>query len=295
MRPVNLKTKIFLDSGDPQETKQTLDLLGFLDGQTTNPSLVAKKLKQDNAGIKLSAHELLSEYKKIVQKISALIPKGSVSIEVYADKNSTAQQLLEQGQKMFSWIPNAHIKFPTTTAGLEAAQKAIQNKMRVNMTLVFTQQQAAAVFAATKGAKFGEVFVSPFIGRLDDTNVNGMSLVDNISKMYKTKSKNHVQVLAASIRTLPHFLYNIYAKTDIVTVPYELLKKWSDLGKPLPGGNINIAAFEDEKVYLKAEKLENIPFEDLNLENTWQEYNINHPLTDTGLEKFAADWNSLIL
>lgn len=76
--------------------------------------------------------------------------------------------MLKQGKQMYSWVPNAHIKFPTATEGLKAANKAVKEDLRVNMTLCFTQEQAAAVYAATRGAKRGQVFVSPFIGRLDD-------------------------------------------------------------------------------------------------------------------------------
>src|SRR3989344_4842731 len=102
-----------------------------------------------------------------------------------------------QGKEMFSWIPNAHVKYPTTKAGLEAAHRSIQEGMRVNMTLVFTQEQAAAVYAATKGAKRGDVFVSPFIGRLDDRGENGMDLIKNIIKMYRG-GDGHVLILGAS-------------------------------------------------------------------------------------------------
>ncbi|MBI4130560.1 transaldolase, partial [Candidatus Roizmanbacteria bacterium] len=172
MKPSNLTTKIFLDSGDPEDTKKMIGILGFLDGQTTNPSLVAKKLADQGLGNgergkKLSEKELLNEYKKIVQEISSIIPQGSVSIEVYADKTTTAEQMLVQGKEMFSWIPNAHIKFPTTAEGLKAAERAVIEGMRVNMTLVFTQSQAAAVYAATKHAGkesltgHKNIFVSP--------------------------------------------------------------------------------------------------------------------------------------
>src|SRR3989339_1153613 len=97
MRPENLKTRIFLDSGDPLETKKTLNLLGFLDGQTTNPSLVAKnplvreRLSQGN---KFTKEEILAMYKKIVQDISDQIPDGSVSVEVYADFNTKAEEII---------------------------------------------------------------------------------------------------------------------------------------------------------------------------------------------------------
>ena len=142
MRPENLKTKIFLDGGDPAETQEIIALLGFLDGQTTNPSLVAKNPQAQeriSRGDKFSSQELLDFYKIVVSDTSALIPNGSISIEVYADMETRADAMLVQARQMNTWIPNAHIKFPTTLEGLEAAAQAVREGMRVNMTLCFTQ------------------------------------------------------------------------------------------------------------------------------------------------------------
>ena len=154
MRPQNVKAKIFLDGSDIEETKKILDLLGFLDGQTTNPANFAKSpdvAERIKRGDKFDRDEVYAAYKKRVQELSALLPDGAISIEVYADKTTTTEAMFAQGKEMFGWIPNAHIKFPTTAAGLEAAARAIAEGLRVNMTLVFTQAQAAAVYAATKG------------------------------------------------------------------------------------------------------------------------------------------------
>lgn len=277
--------KIFLDSGDPQETKQVIDLLGFLDGQTTNPTLlsknpaVAKKLQEK----KFIQEELLNLYKNVVQKISSLIPQGSISIQVYANSHTLAEEMLEQGKEMNKWIPNAHIKYPTTFEGIKAAAQSIKLDMRVNMTLVFSQQQVAAIYAATAGAKKGQVIISPFIGRLDDIGQNGMSLIDNIIKMFES-GDGHVKVLAASIRNINHLLYNFKLGTDIATLPYKIIKEWSDLGMPTT---------KDDYVYPE-NNLHNIPYQQLDLNKHWQEFNLHHDLTDQGLEKFASDWNNLI-
>ena len=88
-------------------------------------------------------------------------------IELSLDEKTTAQEMFSQGQEMFSWIPNAYIKYPCTAEGLRAAQNSVKEGMRVNTTLCFSQQQAGAVYAATKGTK-EPVYVSPFVGRLDD-------------------------------------------------------------------------------------------------------------------------------
>jgi transaldolase len=283
MRP-NLKTKIFLDSGDVSETKQVIDLLGFLDGQTTNPTLIAKNpdaKKRLLEGNKFTKDEIFSFYREVIKEVSSLIPEGSVSIEVYADANTSADEMFEQGRQMFKWIPNAHIKFPTTKEGLEAAEESIKEGMRVNMTLCFTQEQAAAVYAATTGAKKGEVFVSPFVGRLDDKGENGMDLIKNITEMFKV-GDGHVEVLAASVRNMDHFLYCLALGVDIITAPFSVLKTWADEGMSVP------TQF-DYSVDLKE-----IPYREIDLNQNWEQYDISHPLTEAGIIRFAEDWNSLI-
>ena len=138
-----------------------------------------------------------------MQSISPLVGDAGVSIEVFADLGTSAEEMLAQGEEMFSWIPNAYVKYPCTHEGLRAAQMSVQKSIRVNMTLCFSQEQAAAVYAATKGSK-EPVYVSPFVGRLDDRGEDGMDLVRNIKKMYE-RSDGHVHVLAASIRSRQPF------------------------------------------------------------------------------------------
>lgn len=284
MRPTNLKTKVFLDGANPEETKEVLNLLGFLDGQTTNPTLIAKHpaaAQRLEKGEKFTQEELLTLYKNVVQEISRLIPQGSVSVEVYSDANTKADVMLTQGKEMFGWISNAHVKFPTNKESLTAAQQAVMGGLRVNMTLVFSQQQAAAVYAATKSGN--NVFVSPFIGRLDDLGQNGMDLIKNIIKMYQN-SDHHVQVLTASVRNLNHLLYALALGSDIITAPFKILKEWADSGLQLP----------DENFVYNSDNLKKIPYEQLDLNKDWHEFNIHHQLTETGLEKFASDWNDLV-
>ena len=124
MKPQNLKTRIFLDGGDPAETKEIMNLLGFLDGQTTNPTLFAKNpetRKRLEQGGKYTSNEVFDFYRLVVNTISDLIPDGSVSVEVYADSTTKAETMLRQGREMFSWIPNAHIKFPDVTGRTESS------------------------------------------------------------------------------------------------------------------------------------------------------------------------------
>lgn len=286
MRPGHLNSQIFLDSGDPKETNEIKNMLGFLDGQTTNPSLIAKNPATKNRlerGEKFTEDELLDKYREIIMEISKQIPNGSVSVEVYADAASTTEQLLKQGQEMFGWIPNAHIKYPIIPAGLEAAEKSIQQNMRVNMTLCFQQEQAAAVYAASQGAEAGAVFVSPFVGRLDDRGQNGMDLIKNILAMYQN-SDGYVQVLTASVRNLDHLLYALKLQSSIITAPFAVLKEWGEKKMPMPEENFS---------YPSTGKT-SIAYQDINLDKNWREYNIQHQLTDVGLKKFADDWNNLL-
>jgi transaldolase len=286
MRPKELKTRIFLDGGDPGETRSIIDILGFLDGQTTNPTLISKNpeaRKRIEQGKKFSEAEILSFYKDVVRTISSMIPEGSISVEVYADPASRAEEMLRQGHEMFSWIPNAHIKFPTSGEGLKAASRAVEDKLRVNMTLCFSQEQAAAVYAATRGAKVGDVFLSPFIGRLDDRGENGMDLIAHIITMYK-KGDGHVEVLTASVRNMDHFLYALKLGSDIITAPYALLKEWGGRGLPVP----------DASYRYDAKGLKPIPYKEIDLSKNWQDYDIAHELTLKGMGRFSEDWNSLI-
>jgi len=285
MRPNTMNTRLFLDGGDPGETKAVLKQIGFLDGQTTNPTLIAKNpeaRKRLEQGSKFSSDEIFSFYRGVVTTISGLLPQGSVSIEVYADAKTSSEEMLEQGRKMFAWIPNAHIKFPASSEGLKAAHEAVKAGLRVNMTLVFTQEQAAAVYAATRGAHKGQVFLSPFIGRLDDRGENGMDLIANIITMYK-KGDGHVEVLTASVRTMDHFLYALKLGSDIITAPFDIIKLWGEQGCSVPG---------KEYRYNKKE-LKPIAFRELDLSKSWESFDIRHDLTDKGMVKFSADWNAL--
>src|SRR5215475_6355724 len=193
-------SKILVDGGDPQETVRIQQLIGFVDGQTTNPSLIAKNpevMHLVESGHRLTEREEAAEYRKIVQAVSPLVGDAGVSIEVFADLNTTADEMLNQGREMNTWIPNAYIKYPCTTEGLKAAQRSVAQGMRVNITLCFSQEQAAAVYAATKGSK-APAYVSPFVGRLDDIGWNGMDLLANIKRMYTT-GDGHTLILGASI------------------------------------------------------------------------------------------------
>lgn len=282
-KPDTLKTKIFLDSGDPDQTRSAQKILGFLDGQTTNPSLIASSpaaRERVTSGETFSQQEVYQLYKETVTEMREIMPSGSISIEVYADKETTSEHMIAQGRQMNTWIAGAHIKLPVTAAGLEAATVLVSEGISVNMTLVFSQQQAAAVYAATRGAKKGQVFVSPFIGRLDDRGERGLDLIANILRMYREQGDGHVEVLTASVRSLHHLSSALALGTDCLTAPLAQLEAWKDAGFSLQ--------------HEEPDTLTSIIFQSIDLEASIDAFDIYHPLTDVGLERFAHDWNTLI-
>lgn len=282
-------TKLFIDGGDPQETAEAtrrLNAAGYagLDGQTTNPSLVAKNPEiqaRITRGEKLTRSELLAAYRGIVQEIEQSAP-GDISIEVYADASTSAEDMTTQAREMAAWIRSAVIKLPTTAAGLMAAEQ-LKAEMRLNLTLCFSQTQAAAVHAATAGSAF-PVFVSPFIGRLDDRGENGLQLVENILRMYAA-GDGHVRVLTASVRSIDHILGALKLGTHAMTMPFaKAFTPWADAGFPLPDARFEYR-FEGKEIPYDA---------NVTLEADWRAYDLRHPLTDSGLQKFADDWNALL-
>ena len=277
-----IPVKIFIDGGEVEETKLASETLVKrfgkpLDGQTTNPSLIAKNLASRKTG-KISENEALEEYKRIVQQMSKIIPKGSISIQVFANRQTTSGEMIKQARERVKWIPNASIKLPCTSQGLRAAG-TLSNEMPINITLVFSQEQAAAVYEVSKKARY-PIFISPFVGRLDDRGERGMDIIKNIVRMYE-KGDGHVEVLTASVRNLEHILYAIYLKSDIITIPYKIFRLWADQNFPNPA----------ETYIYKTENLQEIPYrEDVLLGRNWQEYNLSHDLTDMGVDRFYSDW-----
>jgi len=279
----NISSKIFIDGGDPEETRQAKQLFGCIDGQTTNPTLISKNPEVQARlarGEKFSKVEVYDFYKKVVLEFASIVD-WSVSIEPYADKNTTSVEILNQAREMATWTKKAWIKFPTTVEGLKAASNAVREGIRANMTLCFSQEQAAAVYNATKGAK--DVFVSPFVGRLDDRGEDGMNLIANILKMYE-KGDGHVLTLTASVRNFNHLLYALQLKSPIITVPFKIFKEWADKGFSLP----------DETFVYDPGTLKPIPYREIPLDKPWTKYNIHHDLTDIGIERFSNDWNYLV-
>ena len=276
-----LTTKIFIDGGLVSETRQAKKMLGdWLDGQTTNPTLIAKSILS-TSGEKITPTEAEEAYRDTVQEMSSIIPKGSVSIQVFANAQTKAKKMIIQARERASWIPNASIKLPCIGEGLKAAE-TLCTQMPLNITLVFSQSQAAAVYEATKDATH-PVFLSPFIGRLDDRGEVGMDVVRNMLKMYEG-GDGHVEVLTASVRSANHIKDALSAATNIITIPYKVFQLWAETGFELPSSDYSS----------DYSGLRRINFEELiTLGKDWKEYDLNHERTDKGLAAFWQDWNSL--
>src|SRR3989344_751512 len=139
-------SKLFIDGGDPEETKAADAMLKKaryhgLDGQTTNPSLIAKRAESREQKGKVTEKEAIEFYRKTVEEMSRAIPNGQISIQVIGDPAKlTVDEMLSQARDRITWIPNAVIKFPCTEKGLAAAEVFCQEGP-VNITLNFSQEQ----------------------------------------------------------------------------------------------------------------------------------------------------------
>ncbi len=280
MKPTNLHTRIFLDSADPAETKIALERLGFLDGQTTNPALLAKHPKFAG-GVKMTLPEIQAIYKEAVEEIRSLLTGKSVSMQVFDNGETSVQEILDEAREKNSWIPGAHIKFPFTKNALEAAKLAYAEGINVNMTLCFTLEQAALAGCAFPDAKDDRVYLSPYIGRLEDKGLDGIDNVINALRLYKENSID-IKVLAASVRTIDDLHDAFSAKADIVTAPLALLLEWADGGFTLNDT-------------IPRKKLEDIAYTQYSLPDSCPTLSIDSPFTTAGLAGFVKAIDELIL
>ena len=173
--------------------------IGILDGVTTNPTLVAKEGRK---------------FEEVVREICALgVP--SVSAEVIG---TTTEAMLTEGRHLRQIHPSVYVKVPMTPAGLKACKVLAGEGTRVNMTLVFSANQALLA------AKVGAAYVSPFIGRLDDQSQDGMELIEDIVTIYENYDFA-TEVLVASVRHPVHVLEAARLGADIATMPYTVMEK----------------------------------------------------------------------
>jgi transaldolase len=188
--------KFFIDSGDIGEIREAA-AMGAIDGVTTNPSLLAK------GGLPT---------RKAIQQICELVD-GPISAEVLAT-DTTA--IVSEGRDLAKIHPNVVVKVPLIADGLKAVRLLTKETIRTNVTLCFSPTQA--IFAAKAGA----TFISPFIGRLDDISEEGMSLIEQIVKIYRNYDYT-TEVLVASVRHPMHVVQAAMIGADICTIPFKVI------------------------------------------------------------------------
>ncbi len=298
-------TKFLLDSGDPEEYK-TITRLAKLYGSeiwgaTTNPSLIAKKL----SGRKISPEEAFNFQRGIVLEILEIVP-GAVSAEVYADETTKAKDMIAQGREISTWDQRIYVKLPTTIEGFNARTALRKENIPINNTLVFSQEQSFAICLHEKimqkqlGAKnrMWPTFISPFVGRLDDIGLDGMSFVEHAMKTKQVYGYDN-WMLEASIRRPEHIKRGIIAKTEIMTVPGKAFEQWYSLTNE-KREQLNPTDYAKELApipyWQPSDDLLKIDTIDGFMEViTTDKLNIKHDLTDKGLVRFAEDWKAIIL
>lgn len=192
--------KIFLDSANLESIRKFNDM-GLLDGITTNPSLMSKEGGNP---------------KDVMQEITKII-KGDVSLEVVSTEYAG---MMEEGKRLRKYGNNVVVKVPMTSDGLKACKSLSSEGIPVNVTLVFSPNQA--LLAAKSGAKY----VSPFIGRLDDVGQDGMKLIKDIKEIFDNyKDDFKTQILVASIRHPLHVIDAAKIGAHVVTLPPNVLDK----------------------------------------------------------------------
>ncbi len=209
--------KIFLDTADIEEIR-TVARWGVLDGVTTNPTLFSK-----TSG---------STYEEVLQEICKITP-GPVSAEVVAED---VDGMLTEGRAFAKLAPNIVVKIPMSEEGLEAMSRLADEGIKTNCTLIFTANQGLLA------AKAGASLLSPFVGRLDDINQDGMIVIRELSEIVAIHELD-TEVLAASIRNPLHMTQAALAGAHVATLPFKVLRQM-----------------------------------------------VHHPLTDSGIVQFRADW-----
>lgn len=191
--------KIFLDTANLATIKKWAET-GLIDGVTTNPTHLSKEGKDP---------------KKQVLAICKVLPDGFISVEV---TEKEPQKIYTQAKKIADLAENVVVKIPCHKDYVEIIHKLTQEGIALNITLVFSLPQAYLM------SKLGVTFISPFVGRLDDSGVDGCAVLEQIQRMV-TDNVFDTQVIAASIRNMHHFHAAIAAGADVITLPAEVLEK----------------------------------------------------------------------
>ena len=188
--------KFFVDTANIKEIKDLIPT-GFVDGVTTNPSLIAKQE---------------SDMAETIKEICSLV-SGPVSAEVTATEFNS---MLEEGNYLASIAKNVAVKVPLTFEGLKVCRKLREKDIMVNVTLCFSAAQALLA------AKAGATFISPFVGRLDDIGENGMKLIEDIVVMYENYGFE-TEVLVASVRSKEHLIQSAIIGAQVATLPPKVI------------------------------------------------------------------------
>ncbi len=192
--------KLFVDTANIEEIRKANDM-GVICGVTTNPSLIAKEGRD--------VYEVVKEIASIVD--------GPISGEVKAT-TTDAEGMIAEGREIAKLHKNMVVKIPMTIEGLKACKVLSSEGIKVNMTLIFTANQALLC------ARAGAAFVSPFLGRLDDISVRGTDLISEVAEIFRIHNIE-TEIIAASIRHPMHVTDCALAGADIATVPYKVIEQ----------------------------------------------------------------------
>ena len=192
--------RIFIDTANVDEIRKANDM-GVICGVTTNPSLIAKEGR---------------DFNQVIKEIASIVD-GPISGEVKAT-TETAEGMIEEGRQIAAIHPNMVVKIPMTAEGLKATKVLTSEGIKVNVTLIFSANQA--VLAARAGA----TYVSPFLGRLDDISQPGIELIRQIAEIFDIYGYD-TEIIAASIRNPIHVPDCALAGADIATIPYKVIEQ----------------------------------------------------------------------
>ena len=193
--------KFFIDTANVEDIKKANEM-GVICGVTTNPSLIAKEGR---------------DFNQVIAEIASIVD-GPISGEVKATTVDAAGMIAE-GREIAKIHPNMVVKIPMTVEGLKATKALTDEGIKVNVTLIFSANQALLA------ARAGATFVSPFLGRLDDVSQPGIDLIESISGIFANYPEIDTEIIAASVRNPIHVTDCALAGADIATVPYSVIEQ----------------------------------------------------------------------